>query len=518
MRLRTKITLLVSLGMVFSAAIGILLVERGLSSVFDDHADNVAELVENVGRTGLEERSQVLAKQLAATASNPLSELDLALLADIVTAARRRDGVEVVEILNASSRLVADGTEKAYLKNIHRRDPGRRRASQSRKSGFRWRTNRLTAWAPIVLGGDQLGAVWLELSLDNYRAVQDIAAERRAAVARQSGREARRQALFVMPPVILLALSLGFLLAFGISRRVQRIADAAARVAAGDSGVRVEVTSRDELGQVAGQFNKMLVELEDRRAQALETERVHKELELARRIQLSVLPQKLIECGDLRAAGLMEAATEVGGDYFDILACGDTCWLGVGDVSGHGLTAGLTMLMVQSAVSALVRSNPEATPAEVLDAANQAIQDNVRNRLQIDDHMTITLFRCEQNGRVTFAGAHEDILVIREQSGKVERIETSGTWLGVIKDISEHLPEAELILGPGDYMVLHTDGIIESKNDSAQMYDIEGLTALLERRAPGATPNEIARNVLDDVRQFTDEMEDDRTIVILRRS
>ncbi len=60
----------------------------------------------------------------------------------------------------------------------------------------------------------------------------------------------------------------------------------------------------------------------------------------------------------------MKTATEGGGDYYDILPVGAGCWLAVGDASGHGLTAGLVMMMVQTGVATLVRSQPDANPKD----------------------------------------------------------------------------------------------------------------------------------------------------------
>ena len=64
----------------------------------------------------------------------------------------------------------------------------------------------------------------------------------------------------------------------------------------------------------------------------------------------------------------MIPATEVGGDYYDVLPVPGGCWLGIGDVAGHGLNAGLIMLMIQCSVASLVRRDPNTSPSAALSA------------------------------------------------------------------------------------------------------------------------------------------------------
>ena len=154
----------------------------------------------------------------------------------------------------------------------------------------------------------------------------------------------------------------------------------------------------DEIGQLARAFNAMAAIV------AARQERLEGEMELARRIQTSILPR------DLRVEGLeiavrMMPATEVGGDYYDVLPVAGGCWLGIGDVAGHGLDAGLIMLMVQSSVAGLVRDAPTAAPSHVLIKANEVIFDNVHERLGKHEHATLTLLRFHADGRIVFAEA-----------------------------------------------------------------------------------------------------------------
>ena len=114
------------------------------------------------------------------------------------------------------------------------------------------------------------------------------------------------------------------------------------------------------------------------RRQVAERERLEKEMEIATRIQTSILPRDVTVPG-LEIAATMRTATEVGGDYYDVIPVEGGCWMGIGDVAGHGLGTGLVMLMMQSGIGALCRKLPDASPRELLLALNAMLVDNVRD-------------------------------------------------------------------------------------------------------------------------------------------
>ena len=176
-----------------------------------------------------------------------------------------------------------------------------------------------------------------------------------------------------------------------------------------------------------------------RRAAALETAAavapLKKELEIAQHIQTSILPRGF-EVPGLEIRAHMLPAAVVGGDYYDVRPQPDGCWIGIGDVSGHGLTAGLLMMMIQSGISALTLARPDALPHQVLPHLNRMLWENVRERLGRDDFATLCLLRYFRDGRLLHAGAHEDILVCPAGGGPCQRIAAPGTWLGGVRDIA----------------------------------------------------------------------------------
>ena len=174
-----------------------------------------------------------------------------------------------------------------------------------------------------------------------------------------------------------------------------------------------------------------------------ERERLEREMQIATGIQTGILPRN-VQVDGLEISAAMQPATEVGGDYYDVIPVAHGCWLGIGDVAGHGLPTGLVMLMLQSVVGGLVRHSPAASPRDVLVVVNQLLFDNVRRRMGQDEHVTLTLIRYDREGRLVFAGAHEYILICRARDGTVERLRTPGTWVAAIRDIREATDESQL--------------------------------------------------------------------------
>ena len=249
--------------------------------------------------------------------------------------------------------------------------------------------------------------------------------------------------------------------------------------------------------------------------EAVKTAKAEEELAIARRVQTSILPKDPTVEG-LEIAAVMFPAEDVGGDYYDILPFNGGAWLAVGDVSGHGLNAGLVMLMVQSAVVSITGSMPDASPRDVICQLNDVLFDNIRRRLEHDDHVTFTLFRYTSDGRVVFAGAHEDIVVARKKKRKVEMLRSPGTWLGARRDIGRVTVDAMLQLDPGDLMVLYTDGLTESRNDAGEQFNIERLCACVEAKQD-APCIDIRDHIVNEVRHWSRIQDDDISLVVIRR-
>ncbi len=241
------------------------------------------------------------------------------------------------------------------------------------------------------------------------------------------------------------------------------------------------------------------------------------EMELAKRIQTVLLPPTPAILGyDIVA--YMEPAEQVGGDYYDIVSAAGVDWVVIGDVSGHGVPAGLIMMMVQTAIHTAIDRHPHGTPADLLASVNRVIYENIRrleNRGAPRKYMTITALSAGPDGRFFFSGQHQDIIIHRSHSDQIELRETSGMWLGVMPDIVPDLDIRELTIGPGDTMLLYTDGITEAFAPDGSLFSDDRLVALMEK-ADTRSLEDIRAAILEALREF--RRHDDVTFVLIRRT
>jgi serine phosphatase RsbU (regulator of sigma subunit) len=246
--------------------------------------------------------------------------------------------------------------------------------------------------------------------------------------------------------------------------------------------------------------------------QRAEQDQLQKEVEIAMKLQTSILP-RAVQLEGLDLAAHMRPMSKVGGDYYDVIPAPNGCWLGIGDVAGHGLQAGLVMLMMQSMLGVMVESDPEQPPSAILHAMNVALSRNIRERLSQDEHATLTILHYHREGRLRFAGAHEDIIVYRVASQTVELVLTPGPWVGITPELE--FEDSEILLADGDLIVLYTDGVIEARNTSKKPFGIERLVRLIldSGRAP---VQQICDRVLSAVLDWSPFPEDDITVLVAR--
>jgi serine phosphatase RsbU (regulator of sigma subunit) len=252
------------------------------------------------------------------------------------------------------------------------------------------------------------------------------------------------------------------------------------------------------------------------------TEQLSKEMEIASRIQTSILPGTVRVAG-LEIAAMMRPATEVGGDYYDVIplpaeagGAESGCWIGIGDVAGHGLKAGLIMLQAQSAFEALASGNPDASPRDLLCRLNQVMFENVRRRMKGDEHMTMSLVRYHADGRIVVAGAHEEIIVCRASDGTCRSLPVAGTWIGGMADIRPFTEETEHRLQPGDLMVLYSDGLTEAMDEDGQLFGPERVSAMVAQHHLAAVDQIRDRVVGEATRWSKGKFADDVTLLVIR--
>lgn len=245
---------------------------------------------------------------------------------------------------------------------------------------------------------------------------------------------------------------------------------------------------------------------------------IRHEMDMARRIQTALLPGKIRTIHpDFEIAAEMLACDEVGGDYYDItFDQKGMLWFGIGDVSGHGVTPGLIMMMAQTAHTAIT-TNYHVSAQEVVVQVNTVLYKNVHGRLLEDHFMTFTALKYLGHGKFQHAGAHLSMIVFRRKNGACEFIRTKGVYLNFKKDISRATKNAEFCLDVGDILILYTDGLTEAENQDEKMLDIRGLTDSIEKHAHKDV-EEMKQMIMADVLSWcNNKRADDMTLVIVKR-
>lgn len=266
--------------------------------------------------------------------------------------------------------------------------------------------------------------------------------------------------------------------------------------------------------KTAGLHHKVVEQVAVR--ERLERERLQEEARIAAQIQTSLSPG-MVRIEGLALATTMSPAAQVGGDYHDARATPDGGWLAIGDVTGHGLASGLIMLMLQSMVSVMMDGPFEASPGKVIEKVNSALYSNIRNRLGRDDYASLLILRYERNGRITYAGANETIVVCRARSRRCECIETEGIWVGALPDARGFCADRRFELEHDDVLVLYTDGVTEARDAHREQFGLERLCTTIEANAT-TTPEQIRDAIMAAVHDWSANLDDDLSLVVCKYS
>ena len=249
---------------------------------------------------------------------------------------------------------------------------------------------------------------------------------------------------------------------------------------------------------------------------AIENERYKEQLNIAKNVQNSLLPQKLDINPQLDIATYSMAADEVGGDYYDIVKFSETrLGLIIGDVSGKGTSAAFNMAQVKGIFHSLTQF--DLSPDELIRKANLA----VGKCLERSSFITASYFVIESDTRkVQFVRAgHCPTLLYRAEEHQASFLSTKGMGMGILRnsEYDKYVHANDLSLQLGDLLVLHTDGITEATNRDGEQFGEERLQQSLMQHV-GKNPTQIKEGIIADLYSFSEEkrLDDDYTLVIVK--
>ncbi len=240
-----------------------------------------------------------------------------------------------------------------------------------------------------------------------------------------------------------------------------------------------------------------------------ENKRKTKELEDARLLQLSLLPKEIPVSENIDIAFFMNTATEVGGDYYDVISEGNgNLTVALGDATGHGVKAGIMVAVIKGLLHEL---EPEFTSAEALEKMNTVIRSMQVGSL----YMGLTMLKIRGlTADISIAGM-PPVLLYREKIDRVEEIIIKRMPLGATDKL--RFEDRKVSLGPGDILLLFSDGLSELFNKDMEMFDFSRIKDVLISNADKTCSQIISelKSAAEIWRNGFDQA-DDLTIVALK--
>jgi serine phosphatase RsbU (regulator of sigma subunit) len=317
------------------------------------------------------------------------------------------------------------------------------------------------------------------------------------------------------------ALGNGLALARTITTSVDELFTGTERVKNGNFQQRIAVRSDDQLGELTASFNDMTGRIQDLLVEQDEKRRLEQELQIARDIQMSLLPQGALHAPGMSLAALCAPAREVGGDYYDVLPLADgRVGLLIADVSGKGTSAALYMAELKGLMLSLSRIH--TSPRALLIDANMIIKEH------LDSHSFITMTYAivdRAAGTLTCARAgHTPFMRVAASSGgdrQVDVMAPDGMVLGLNLDGGQRfqraLEELTLPIACGDLFFFFTDGISEAMDGEGECFGESRVSAFLTAHAD-LEPDAIRDRLVMDVASFArgQPQHDDLTMLIVK--
>jgi serine phosphatase RsbU (regulator of sigma subunit) len=278
---------------------------------------------------------------------------------------------------------------------------------------------------------------------------------------------------------------------------------------AGEKPIRVVVSHED--------ITALKLAEEALRKREKERDRLRHSLELAREVQQILLPKDNPRIPGLEVAGKSIYCDETGGDYYDFIEFkeNDNQKLGVvvGDVAGHGISSALLMASVRSALRQRLAS-PGSISDVIADVNHQLVGDFAESG-QFATLFYLTIDPSSRAAEWVRAG-HDPAIYYDPAADEFMELDGFGMALGVEKD-SQYEKKRQTNFPPGSIIVLGTDGIWETRNESGQLF---GRTALCDviRRHSAAGAEDIMEATFDEINKFSNagNPEDDVTLVVIK--
>ncbi len=302
--------------------------------------------------------------------------------------------------------------------------------------------------------------------------------------------------------VIIMTLSIRKILA-----PLRQLNQTSQEVANGKLDATFAIDSKDEIGELARSFNKMLQSLQHNL-------RITQEFEIARRMQMEMLPETPPNLPGLRIEARSLPATEVGGDFYDFITLGPhRLAVIVGDVSGKGVSSAMVVSAALSAIRFAAESHQ--TPAEILGLANRRLAVDLQRGMFVAAFCGILDLA---RGRLLYANAGQTLPILY-RNGEAMLLpspeEGDRFPIGIRRQID--YGQRQIDLAAGDMLVFYTDGIVDMMNDENEPYSFDRFRASVHRHARESS-NGIIHELIKDAEKFSGSRahSDDITLLVAK--
>jgi sigma-B regulation protein RsbU (phosphoserine phosphatase) len=262
-------------------------------------------------------------------------------------------------------------------------------------------------------------------------------------------------------------------------------------------------------GQAGAQIERMLLYQE-----MFDQAKLRTEMELARRVQLELLPRTLPRVAGLDIYAASRPAFQVGGDFFDFVQSeGRPFIFTCGDVTGKGLSAALLMTMTRSALHSKSQFMPFPTPEAVMRQSNEDLYNDFT---RVGVFATVFVGQYEPRGtRLTYANAGHAPVIYRPADGGPVLLRADSTAIGILP--VSHCRNQTLRMAPGDLLVVATDGFSDVRDPDDEIFGIERLMDLIDQLHPGSA-DEIAAGMFEEADRFGHgrPQDDDQTLIVIK--
>ena len=449
----------------------------------------------------LRKRALLLSGTLAAQGGEALLSNDKLLLAAIMDNFTKND-------LSMVYTAVIDSEENVIAHSDPRITPGSKaqaflneKSADSNESTYGEKGDIFESVTPIMIEGKKTG--WAVAGLSKA-AIED------------AGLNLSLYILVVLCAAVFLGVGFAFLIGTLFVRPIRKLALGAKAIGQGDFEHKIEMKSKDELGELAEIFNKMAEDLQEKQGLVLEKDRIGNEMRIAQRIQNSLLPSSAPKMNNFEVAAYYKPSYEVGGDLYDFIPLKNEWQYGVavGDVSGKGIPAAMLMSIIRTLLHSV--DNEIILPSEFLKQVNRKLVETITPGMFV----TLCYAVLDDNKKtINLASAgHEQVYLFAET--KVTRIRPGGDVLGFVKPevFDAGMQEQDVTLEKNELLLLYSDGLVEMRNPAGEEFGDKRIVNLVKPLITYST-DKVIQNIEKEIKVFCGnaQQHDDITLLAIKR-